>query len=65
MLRGPPDTVEGVKARADKIMRAAGPLGFLGRVDELKRCFRHPVDMDEYIQDTIDEVRRGAKRARK
>ena len=35
-----------------------------GRADELKRCFRHPTDMDEYIQDTIDEVRQ-AKRARK
>ena len=64
VLQGPPDTVEEVKARADKIMRAAGPLGFLGRADELKRCFRHPTDMDEYIQDTIDEVRQ-AKRARK
>jgi hypothetical protein len=63
VLQGPPDTVEEVRARADKIMRAAGPLGFVGRVDELKRCFQDPADMDEYIQNTIDEVRQ-AKRAR-
>jgi hypothetical protein len=63
VLQGPPDTVEEVKARADKIMRAAGPLGFLGHADELKRCFRDPPDMDEYIRDTIDDVRQ-AKRAR-
>jgi hypothetical protein len=55
---GPPDTVEAVKSRADKAMRKRGPIGFHGRVDELKKCFRDPPEMNEHIQGFIDKKRR-------
>ena len=54
---GPPDTVEAVKARADKAMRKRGPIDFDGRVDELKKCFRDPPKMDAHIQGFIDKKR--------
>jgi hypothetical protein len=59
VLAGPPYTVKAVMGRADKIMRQCGTLGLIGRVDELKKCFRMPNDMDvidNHIQGIIDKV---------
>ena len=38
-------------------MRKRGPIGFDGRVDELKKCFRDPPDVDAHIQSVIDKKR--------
>ena len=54
---GPPDTVEAVKVRADKAMRKRGPIGFHGRINELKKCRRDPPDVDAHIQGYIDKKR--------